>query len=100
MSEPQVMKNSDENRYELHVDGSRIGVIDYKRDGDVVELLHTEVDPSHGGKGYAAQLAVFALDDLRDAGLRVIPTCSYLARYIERHPDYQDLVAGGTSTDA
>lgn len=93
MSEPQLIKNSDENRYELHVDGSRVGVVDYRIDGDVVDLTHTEVDPAHGGKGYAAQLAAFALDDAREEGLTVTPTCSYIARYIERHPAYADLLA-------
>ncbi len=93
MSESQLLKNDDENRYELHVNGSRIGLIDYLRGGDVVELTHTEVDPAHGGKGYAADLAVFALEDIRDAGLTVTPTCSYIARYIERHPEFANLVA-------
>ncbi len=94
MSDPHLVNNRDENRYELHLDGARIGLIDYRREGDVVDLPHTEVDPLHGGKGYAAQLVVFALQDIRDAGLQVRPTCPYIARYIDRHPDYAALVAG------
>lgn len=98
MSEPELTKNTDENRYELRLDDARIGFIDYRRDGDVMELTHTEVDPAHGGKGYAAQLAVFALDDVADAGLSVEPTCSYIARYIDRHPAYAPILTTRTPT--
>jgi predicted GNAT family acetyltransferase len=35
----------------------------------------------------------FALDDIRDAGRQVIPSCWYVARFIDEHPEYADLVA-------
>ena len=89
-----MMKNEDENRYEMHLDGTRIGIVEYVRKGDVVELPHTEVDPAHGGNGYAAQLADFALRDIRDAGLMVKPTCSYIAKHIDRNPEFGSIVAG------
>ena len=88
MPETRLVKNAEEKRYELEVDGTRIGLIDYHRTGDVVDMTHTEVDPQHGGKGYAAMLAAFALEDVRDAGLQVQPTCPYIARYIDRHPEF------------
>ncbi|MEO7589248.1 MAG: GNAT family N-acetyltransferase [Arachnia sp.] len=88
MSETTLVKNDDDNRYELHLDGQRIGFIDWVRDGHVVELTHTEVDPAQGGNGYAAALADFALADIRDAGLNVKPTCSYVARHIEKNPEF------------
>lgn len=88
MSETRLVKNVDENRYELDVDGTPIGVIEYHSEGDVVDMTHTEVDPEHGGKGYAALLAAFALEDVRDSGLRVQPTCPYIATYIDRHPEF------------
>lgn len=92
MSDAELIKNSDEDRYELRVGDERVGFIDYRGAGDAVELVHTEVDPTHGGKGYASMLVNFALSDLRDDDSRVIPTCSYVARYIERHPEFADLV--------
>ncbi|WP_158600636.1 GNAT family N-acetyltransferase [Tessaracoccus antarcticus] len=88
MSEPELVKNDDENRYELRAEGERIGFIDWVRDGHIVELTHTEVDPAHGGKGYAAMLADFALADIRDAGLNVKATCSFVARHIENNPEF------------
>lgn len=92
MADPQLVKNNDENRYELHVDGQRAGFIDWVRDDIVVELTHTEVDPAHGGKGYAATLADFALGDIRDGGLHVKATCSFVAQHIERNPEYGSFV--------
>ncbi len=100
MSEPQMVKNEDQNRYELHVDGTRIGVIDYVREGETVNVSHTEVDPAHGGKGYAGMLADFALRDIRDAGLMVIPTCSYVAKHIDKNPEYGSLVAAADPDDS
>ena len=88
MSEPQLVKNDDDNRYELHLDGQLIGAIEWVRDDLVVELPHTEVDSAHSGKGYAALLADFALADIRDAGLTVKPTCPYISRHIEKNPEF------------
>ncbi len=99
MSETKLVKNEEENRYELHLDGSRIGFIDYQRDGEVVELPHTEVDPEHGGQGYASDLADFALRDISEAGLMVKPTCPYVARHIDSNPEFGSLVAGGEAVE-
>ncbi len=94
MSEPRLVKNEEETRYELLLDGARIGSVDYRRDGEVIDLVHTEVDPRHGGKGYASMLADFSLRDVSAAGLMVRPTCPYIAEHIEKNPEYGGLVAG------
>lgn len=83
----------EESRFELRSDGELLGFIAYRRSGDVITLVHTEVDPAHGGQGHAATLARGALDDARERGLMVRPTCSFVAGYIAKHPDYADLVA-------
>lgn len=89
-----IRKNEQAHRYELTVDGEVVGFSDYRQDVDnVVELPHTVVDPAHGGKGYAGELTRFALDDIRALGARVVPSCSYVARYIEKHDEYRDLLA-------
>lgn len=93
MSDPQLSKNPAAQRYEIHLDGERIGFVAYRRDGDVVDLPHTEVNPLHGGQGHAARVVEFALRDIEESGLRVTPTCPYIARFIERRPEFQPLVA-------
>ena len=99
MSEPQVTKNNDENRYEMHLDGERIGFIDFVRGGETVELPHTEVDEAHAGNGYAGQLADFALRDIMEAGLMVKPTCPYIARHIEKNAEFGSIVASADNDE-
>ncbi len=79
-------------RFEIR-DGDRVlGVATYRRQGDQVVLTHTEVDPDQEGSGVGSALARGALDDVRARGLRAVPCCSFIRSWIERHPDYADLV--------
>lgn len=80
------------SRYELTSGEEVIGFIDYRLHGDVVTMVHTEVDEAHSGQGHAGTLARSALDDARSRGLTVVPSCPYVASYIEKHPEYADLV--------
>ncbi|RBY74727.1 GNAT family N-acetyltransferase [Geodermatophilus sp. TF02-6] len=81
------------DRYEVR-DGDRVlGLAAYRRDGDRVVFTHTEVDPGAEGSGVGGTLARGALDDVRARGLRAVPRCSFIRGWIERHPDYADLVA-------
>jgi uncharacterized protein len=87
-----VRDNPAELRYELLLDGGRIGEILYRVEPGAVALVHTEVDPAYEGHGLATRLIEGALDDLRERGLRVIPICPLVRAYIRRHPEYADLV--------
>lgn len=86
-------------RYEATVGGaSEPGVVHYALRGTTIELTHTEVPQALEGRGVGSALARFALDDARQRGLSVIPTCPFIAGYIERHPEYAGLVAGRGDT--
>jgi len=87
-----VSDNPTELRYELHVDGELVGEIRYRRRHDAIVLVHTEVNPAREGEGLASELVRGALDDIRARGLRVVPYCPFVAAYIRRHPEYEDLV--------
>jgi uncharacterized protein len=87
-----VQDNPGESRYELLLDGQVVGGILYRPAQDHVVLLHTEVVPSHEGKGLGARLVSGALDDIRARGLHVVPFCPFVRAYIRRHPEYADLV--------
>ena len=82
----------DRHRYELRSADELIGIVAYHLDGEVITLVHTEVGSAHSGHGYAAVLARGALDDARSRGLRVVPSCPYVASYVEKHPEYADLI--------
>ena len=88
----ELVKNESRGRYELRVGGKTAGYLTYSPADGVVELIHTVVPPEHGGKGYGGRLAEFALGDIRDSGFLMKPTCPFVARHIERHPEYAPLV--------
>lgn len=88
-----VVNNESASRFEVDLDG-QVGVADYRRSGDRIEFTHTEVPPSLRGRGVGEALAREALEHARREGLEVVPTCRFIAGYIDRHPEYQDLVAG------
>jgi predicted GNAT family acetyltransferase len=90
----EVRRNADRSRYELVVDGRVTGRADYREaDGSVV-FFHTAVDRPQRGRGLGARLVRDALDDVRASGGTVVAQCSFVARFIKRHPEYGDLVAG------
>ncbi len=82
-------------RYEIREGDAVRGHIDYRADGNTLDMHHTEVDPSQQGRGIGSRLAAGALDDVRSRGMKVVPSCPFIADYIERHPDYTDLIAPG-----
>lgn len=79
------------HRFELEVDGV-IAFSEYKRKDGVVTFIHTEVPDSLGGKGVGSKLAKGALDAVRAAGEKVIARCPFIAAYIKKHTEYQDLL--------
>jgi len=89
----EVRDDPARRRYELSEDGEVVGILTYRIDGGVIDLIHTEVDPDHGGRGLAGQLVAATLDDARRRGLGVLPHCPYVRHWIDTHADgYLDLV--------
>lgn len=87
-----VRDNTATHRYELLLDRELVGDLLYRTRGDVVTLIHTEIAPRLEGHGLGEQLVACALDDIRERGLQVVPLCPFVAAYIRRHPEYDDLV--------
>lgn len=94
MPEPiTVTHNAAASRYEAVVDGY-LSVCEYELNGNQMVFTHTLVPPELRGRGIAEQLVRSALAYARAAGRKVVPACSYVAKFIERHREYQDLLAG------
>ncbi|HEU4737942.1 MAG TPA: GNAT family N-acetyltransferase [Solirubrobacterales bacterium] len=87
-----VADNPGEGRYEIRVDGELAGFSQYRLRPEALAFIHTEVDDRFEGQGLGGQLISFALDDVRSRGLAVLPFCPFVKGYIERHPEYLDLV--------
>jgi predicted GNAT family acetyltransferase len=86
-----VRDNPARNRFELEVDGV-VAFSEYRRKAGVVTFIHTEVPDSLGGKGVGSRLAKGALDLVRASGEKVIARCPFIAAYLKKHAEYQDLL--------
>jgi predicted GNAT family acetyltransferase len=89
----EVVDLGDEQRYELRLDGERVGSADYRVRNGVMTIPHVETEPAHQGKEFAARLMSGVLDNARTQELSVNPTCTYAAAYMRRRPETHDLVA-------
>ncbi len=91
-----VVHNAAQSRFEMTL-GADTAVCDYRIErgtgGATMVLPHTGVPPAHEGRGVAAAMVAAALDHARRSGMRVRPLCSYVAQYMRRHPETQDLIA-------
>jgi predicted GNAT family acetyltransferase len=88
----EVSDNAARHRYELVADG-QTAFAEYRIDGDTITFTHTIVPTALEGRGIGSRLVMAALDDARARGRSVIAQCSFVAGYIDRHPEYRDLMA-------
>lgn len=72
-------------------DDTVVGYVDYVSEPYHVVLTHTVIPEAYSGRGYAAQLVQWVLDDIRSTGKQVVPVCSYVRHFIERHPEYAEM---------
>ncbi|MDT3396384.1 GNAT family N-acetyltransferase [Streptomyces sp. B1866] len=88
---PVVRRADDKHRYEILVDGELAGFTEY-RDRDRQRVFyHTEIGDAFAGRGLGAVLVEQALTDVREAGLRAVPVCPYVAKFVRKHEEFADL---------
>lgn len=86
-----IVHDEQAKRFETSING-HTGYISYQeRDGKLV-YDHTIVPQELGGRGVGSGLVKHALDYARGQDKKVVPQCSFVASYISKHPEYQDLV--------
>ena len=90
-AELKVARSESRNRWEAVVEG-QTAFAEYFLRGNVVTFPHTVVPAALEGRGIGSALAKAALDDAREQGLTVVPRCPFFRAYIQRHPEYEDLV--------
>jgi predicted GNAT family acetyltransferase len=87
-----VRHEPDFHRFRVESDG-RDAILMYLRSGDTMVFTHTEVPAEMEGQGVGGQLAKAGLQYARENALTVVPRCPFVTSYLNRHPEYQDLVA-------
>jgi Predicted acetyltransferase len=87
---PTVYDNEAESRLEIAVDGA-LAVAEYEIANGVIAYTHTIVPREFGGRGYGSLLAAAAMEKARKEDLKVLPECSFIYAYMEKHPETRDL---------
>lgn len=91
-----VRNHADEQRFEVELDGEQ-AFLEYSLQAGSITLYHTQVPPVLEGRGIGSALSKAGLDFARANRLKVVPSCPFVSAYLKRHPEYQDLVAPGSS---
>ncbi len=89
--EATVQQEKPNHRFVVNLEGATALLL-YKEEGDTIYFVHTEVPPEMEGKGIGGQLAKAGLNYAREKHLKVVARCPFVASYLKRHPEYQDLV--------
>ncbi|MBB4079486.1 hypothetical protein GGR28_002111 [Lewinella aquimaris] len=95
MSNPteSVVNNQEKSRFEV-VNGSQVSKLLYQMNGsDKIDLVHSEVPEDLAGQGIGSAMVTTALQYARDNNLMAIPSCPFVASYVQRHPEWNDVVA-------
>lgn len=87
-----VVDNPERRRFEVRDGRKVLGWTTYEQTSELIVFHHTEVKPRHEGRGLGSLLVRSTLDHVRDQEMRVLPLCPFVNGWIERHPDYADLV--------
>jgi uncharacterized protein len=93
MPQPEllVIHNPGAGRFEFQKDG-HLAVLEYRLSDGKIVFTHTGVPDALGGQGVGSLLARAGLDYARAQSYDIVPLCSFIAAYIQKHPEYKDLV--------
>ena len=89
---PVVTHNKAESQFEARTNAG-LAHLKYVLEGDTTDLVHTFVPKEAETRGIGSALVRAALEDARAKKLKVIPSCPFVRAYLDKHPEYQDLLA-------
>lgn len=96
MEDHSLIDNSEEKRFELHIEG-HVPRIEYILTKEKIYLTHTEVPRELEGKGIASSLVKKVLTEIEHRNLTLVPMCPFVAAYVKRHPEWKKLVLKGVN---
>jgi predicted GNAT family acetyltransferase len=103
-----VSRKTDPDRFEISVEGVGGGqqvagfaaFVDHEVDGEKRRVFHhTEVGEEFGGRGLAGIVVRQALDATRDEGLTAVAVCPYVAKFVQKNPEWDDILSAPTDAD-
>jgi predicted GNAT family acetyltransferase len=86
----KLIHNEGESQYEYHIEGKLARLV-YKEEDGVLHLTNTYVPEELGGRGIAGALVKDVFVDIEKRNLKMKPACSYVVKYVEKHPEYERL---------
>ena len=86
--------NENENQFEIDIDG-QIAFIEFSREANKIYLTHTEVPQSLRGRGIGSKIIKQSLEYIKNQNLTLIPLCSFVAHYVNNHPEWHSLLGEG-----
>ena len=89
-----VIDNTAEHRFELEEDG-HVAIAAYRLEGSRIVFNHTVVPSELSGRGVGSRLIAGALEQVGARGLKVVPACSFVRGYMDKHPELASLLAEG-----
>ena len=92
MPTTDVRHDSAHHRFDIFIDGTPAGHLDYQPEDETFALNHTEVLPQFGGNGVGSALVVESLKQIRELGGQVLPYCPFIPHVIHDNPEFIDLV--------
>jgi predicted GNAT family acetyltransferase len=87
-----IRDNVEKHRFEADLGDGSFAIAEYTLPKGKIVFTHTEVPPAHESQGIGSALVRFALAAARERGLHVIPACPFVASYIKKHSEEQDLL--------
>ena len=86
----EVINDTQGSRFVLNIDGNEVYVL-YSEDKDVIDLYSTYTPPKLRGQGLAEKVVKAALEYAKEKKLKVVPTCWYVRKFLEKHTEYMGL---------
>jgi predicted GNAT family acetyltransferase len=87
----KVKHNPNASRFEIKI-AEHLCVLDYCLNEKTIAFTHTGVPPVLEGNGIGSLIVRAGLGYAREQGYKVLPLCSFVDVYIQRHPEYADLL--------
>ncbi len=87
----RVVDNKEENRFETVIDGHQ-AIVEYTVQPGVLSLNHIEVSKALSGQGVASEMTEKILLEIELRGLKVIPVCPFIKKYISKHPEWNSIL--------